>query len=398
MKVAGTHSTLVSKSIRLPVVCLCVCVTLFVSCATQKSGQLVGDPPVLEGVIHIVSRGETLIRISQAYGLTPQRLQRINNIHDPNALQVGQRLFIPGARERKTATLVQAAAPRQKGVYHIVKPGETLWRIAETYNVSQRTIERQNRIHDARKLSVGKRLFIPGADKERRVEMTVAEKVYHGTSGSREKRIALGERIQRIVDRYRVEKGDPPRQETKPQTVSRPPPERRVTPPTPTTTPKPAPAIAFSDVRPPSQVKKVGTITFSWPLPERFALLKKFGVGTGLMRNGVILSAGPGTSVVAAADGEVQLVGDVNDDFGDNFGNYIILYHGKRGGKGLRTIYAHNSEVLVKAGDKVRRGQVIARVGRTGRSPRNVTGDHLHFEIREAADPLNPLNLLPPIK
>jgi murein DD-endopeptidase MepM/ murein hydrolase activator NlpD len=64
----------------------------------------------------------------------------------------------------------------------------------------------------------------------------------------------------------------------------------------------------------------------------------------------------------------------------------------------LRTIYAHLSEVVVKAGDKVSRGQMIARVGRTGRVPKDIQTDHLHFEVREATNPINPMKLLPEVK
>ncbi len=58
---------------------------------------------------------------------------------------------------------------------------------------------------------------------------------------------------------------------------------------------------------------------------------------------------------------------------------------------GLLTLYAHASAILVRQGDRVRRGEPVARVGETGRT----TGPHLHFEVREGTRPKNPLLFLP---
>ena len=78
----------------------------------------------------------------------------------------------------------------------------------------------------------------------------------------------------------------------------------------------------------------------------------------------------------------------------------MVLFSGERGGYGklillahdrdLVTVYAHNARNLVSQGEKVSRGEEIARVGRTG----NATGPHLHFEVRIAAQPRDPLGFL----
>ncbi len=65
------------------------------------------------------------------------------------------------------------------------------------------------------------------------------------------------------------------------------------------------------------------------------------------------------------------------------YGNVIILSHDE----GYSTVYAHNSVNLVKKGQYVKKGSVIAKVGRTG----NATGPHLHFEVRLSGKPINPL-------
>lgn len=86
-----------------------------------------------------------------------------------------------------------------------------------------------------------------------------------------------------------------------------------------------------------------------------------------------------GQPVVAARAGRVVYSGATMRGYGKT----VILEHGK----GLRSLYAHNSTLLVVTGQRVRRGQAIARVGRTG----NATTEHCHFEIRRHEVPVNPL-------
>ncbi|MFB6396212.1 peptidoglycan DD-metalloendopeptidase family protein [Polymorphospora lycopeni] len=101
---------------------------------------------------------------------------------------------------------------------------------------------------------------------------------------------------------------------------------------------------------------------------------------------GVDIAAGGGQPIHAAADGTVIRAG-----WNGGYGNYTCLSHGRSGGKGLSTCYAHQSSIGVRAGQYVRRGQVIGRVGTTGAS----TGNHLHFEVRLNGSPTNPLSWLP---
>jgi murein DD-endopeptidase MepM/ murein hydrolase activator NlpD len=91
--------------------------------------------------------------------------------------------------------------------------------------------------------------------------------------------------------------------------------------------------------------------------------------GQAALHTGLDFPADVGTPVLAAAGGVV-----LSSEYQPQYGNVIELDHGK----GVVTRYAHNSKVLVKTGDIVRRSQVIAEVGTTGRS----TGPHLHFEVR----------------
>lgn len=96
---------------------------------------------------------------------------------------------------------------------------------------------------------------------------------------------------------------------------------------------------------------------------------------------GVDVAAAEGSEILAAADGVVRFSGDRG-----GYGNTVEIDHGG----GVTTLYAHASELAVEEGDKVLKGQVIARVGSTGRS----TGDHLHFEVRLDNLPISPTRAL----
>jgi murein DD-endopeptidase MepM/ murein hydrolase activator NlpD len=101
---------------------------------------------------------------------------------------------------------------------------------------------------------------------------------------------------------------------------------------------------------------------------------------------GVDIAANGGQPIYAAADGKVMRAG-----WNGGYGNFTCLSHGAYQGSGLSTCYAHQSRILVDPGQRVRRGQVIGRVGTTGAS----TGYHLHFEVRLDGTPKNPLRWLP---
>jgi murein DD-endopeptidase MepM/ murein hydrolase activator NlpD len=104
------------------------------------------------------------------------------------------------------------------------------------------------------------------------------------------------------------------------------------------------------------------------------------------LHNGIDVGAGTGAPIMAAADGEVVRAG-----YSGGSGNYTCIYHGRHGGDAVSTCYAHQSQILVRPGQQVRRGQLIGRVGSTGTS----TGPHLHFEVRLDGNPVDPVKWLP---
>jgi murein DD-endopeptidase MepM/ murein hydrolase activator NlpD len=97
--------------------------------------------------------------------------------------------------------------------------------------------------------------------------------------------------------------------------------------------------------------------------------------------SGMDIASGPGTPVKATADGIVSFAG-----WSGGSGNLVALEHGLD----FSTYYAHNGSLVVKLGQKVKRGDLIAYVGSTG----NSTGPHLHYEVWKKGKALNPLNFI----
>ena len=120
---------------------------------------------------------------------------------------------------------------------------------------------------------------------------------------------------------------------------------------------------------------------FIWPGPNG-KLSSRFGIRNGVKHDGVDIAAPAGTPVLAAARGEVIYVGRMR-----GYGNIIIVQHDGR----YATVYAHISKNSVRQGQRVACGQMIGRVGRSGRT----SGANLHFEVRHNNVASNPLALLP---
>lgn len=114
----------------------------------------------------------------------------------------------------------------------------------------------------------------------------------------------------------------------------------------------------------------------AWPIPGYTRITSKYGMrvhpitGVYKLHTGVDVSAPMGANFVAANDGIV-----VKAEYNSAYGNMVIIDHGG----GVSTLYAHGSEMMVKVGDYVKRGEtVVLKVGSTGYS----TGPHAHFEVR----------------
>ena len=134
-------------------------------------------------------------------------------------------------------------------------------------------------------------------------------------------------------------------------------------------------------------VKYSGNGKFGFPLTSYTRISSTYGyrihpiTGTKKLHTGIDYAAPYGTSILAAEDGVVLTAG-----WNSGYGYCVTINHGG----GYVTLYGHCSSLLVSAGQSVKRGQTIAKVGSTG----NSTGNHLHFEVRINGNTVNPAGYL----
>jgi hypothetical protein len=133
----------------------------------------------------------------------------------------------------------------------------------------------------------------------------------------------------------------------------------------------------------PSQVQPPGNQR--WLMPARGLLTSGYGWRWGRMHKGIDIANSIGTAIVAAQHGRVTFSGWSDGGYG-----YLVeITHGD----GSRSLYAHQSRILVREGEEVLQGQQIGEMGSTGRS----TGPHLHFEIHSPGyGAINPMDVLQP--
>ena len=234
-----------------------------------------------------------------------------------------------------------AASCAPTGVYHVVEPGQTLYRIAKAYDIDEGRLASVNGVIDPTRLEAGQRLFIPGATLTRDVPVPT-----------------------------------PPRKAASPL-------------PSPVIKDKPAPKT--SKKTQPTEPKSgasanviPGTApvpgTFVWPV--RGKVVSEFGTVAGKASKGLEIAVPHGTSVVAAAAGKVIYSNDMR-----GYGKLIILEHADN----YFTVYGFNAKNLVAVDNYVGQGEKIALSGSPGggKSPR------LHFEIRKGKTAVNPIFFLP---
>ncbi len=239
------------------------------------------------------------------------------------------------------ACLVLVGCSISHGVYHTIERGQTLWRIAKTYNVDIQDVAEFNDITDITQIKQGQKLFIPGAWQVLKVEP------YQSQDSSLSPQVLSRE--PKTQDRHKsTSHQSPSRGESKEE------PEGKIV---------------------------VEKWRFLWPVKGE--VMSPFGVRNGKKHDGIDIAASAGSPIFAAADGEVIY----SDDGVRGYGNMVMLKHKDS----FITIYAHNRENLVKGGEMVKKGNVIARLGNSGHS----SGPHLHFEVRKDKKPRNPLFFLP---
>jgi murein DD-endopeptidase MepM/ murein hydrolase activator NlpD len=252
-------------------------------------------------------------------------------------------------------------AQAASGGIHVVAPGETLTSIARLYGKSRPEIAKANKIDAYAIVRVGQRLAIPGI---RQPQVKSAANVPAPQPAAKPPAAAP----QAAKPEAAKPQGAAPQKVVATQGTA----TARLA--TPVSDAPEATASATSEM--------TGAVpSFRWPARGR--VIAGFGAKVnGAANDGLNLAVPEGTSVKAAEDGVVAYAG--NELKG--YGNLVLVRHSN----GFVTAYAHASEVMVKRGDQVKRGQTIARAGQTG----SVSSPQLHFEIRKGSTPVDPAQYL----
>ena len=308
----------------------------------------------------IVGTSDTLDVLAKRYHVTPQAILAANGYKGPRALSPGQQLIIPHpatAAAPAPAMAPVAAVPAAKPVAavaappstHFVNRGDTLASIARQNHLTPAELARANNLDQASPLKLGARLTVPGkavaAAAPAAPVATVPQAVATVPAPAPTTRVATAGPIQSA----RLAQANPA-------------PEKEEEPARPAETTSALP-------------------TFRWP--ARGKVITSYGAKTnGKSNDGINLAVPEGTPVKAAEDGVVAYSG--NELKG--YGNLVLVRHSN----GYVTAYAHASELMVKRGDPIKRGQVIAKSGQSG----EVGSPQLHFEIRKGSSPVDPLQFL----
>lgn len=282
---------------------------------------------VKKGII-LVQPGESLYVLARRHGVALRGLIQANKLNPPYVIRPGQKLRLPLTR------------------YHVVGKGDTVYQVARHYDVDMGSLVRINQIEPPYRVVRGQSLRLPDARIPKKYDKQRSSLARQNASTGRQ---------------------GPHWVLARPSSATR---EKPLTPPARARWRKPDPVKVRNP--PPRTSRK-----FLWPVRGR--IIESFGARVGGLHNdGINIAARKGASIRAAENGVVAYTGNQLQ----GFGNLVLLKHAG----GWMTAYAHSSVILVKRGDIVRRGQTIAKVGRTG----NVSKPQLHFELRRGERAVNP--------
>ena len=305
----------------------------------------------------IVGTSDTLEILAQRYRVTSAAILAANGYRGPRTLSPGQQLIIPHATA--IAAAPATAAPVSKPIavtsaapsVHVVNPGDTLISIARRNHVSVAQLAKANNLDSSAKLRLGARLTVPGAKTAgvapvAPAPVAAAQPAVAALPAPGTKVAAAGPQ-----QSVRLAQAGPTAEDNAGES--------------------PVKASEATGALP----------TFRWPV--RGKVITSYGAKTnGKSNDGINLAVPEGTPIKAAEDGVVAYSG--NELKG--YGNLVLVRHSN----GYVTAYAHASELLVKRGDTIKCGQVIAKSGHSG----EVASPQLHFEIRKGSNPVDPLQFL----
>jgi murein DD-endopeptidase MepM/ murein hydrolase activator NlpD len=320
--------------------------------------------PPAQGTMIIVGTSDTVDILAKRYNVSAAAILHANGYKGPRTLSPGQQLIIPrqiAAIATPAATPAPALAPpASKPVaavavpssVHVVNRGDTLMSIARRNHVPVAELAKANNLDTTAKLSLGMKLTVPGAKSAaavpvaqpvapvQQVAAVAAPAAKLATPAAPQQSARLAQATTNVEEKPVAE----------------------------------APAVKSSEA--------TGALpTFRWPV--RGKVITSYGAKTnGKSNDGINLAVPEGTPVKAAEDGVVAYSG--NELKG--YGNLVLVRHSN----GYVTAYAHASELMVKRGDTIKRGQIIAKSGQSG----EVGSPQLHFEIRKGSSPVDPLQFL----
>lgn len=319
----------------------------------------VAAAPAHGGTTIIVGTSDTLDLLAKRYNVSPAAILQANGYKGPRTLSPGQQLIIP----RQAAAVAPAptvAPPASKPVaavaalstVHVVNRGDTLMSIARRNHIPVADLAKANNLETSAKLSLGMKLTVPGTKSAaapvaqpvapvQQLAAVTAPVAKPGTPAAQQQSARLAQPTINVEEKQVVAE---------------------------------APAVKPSEA--------TGALpTFRWPV--RGKVITTYGAKTnGKSNDGINLAVPEGTPVKAAEDGVVAYSG--NELKG--YGNLVLVRHSN----GYVTAYAHASELMVKRGDTIKRGQIIAKSGQSG----EVGSPQLHFEIRKGSSPVDPLQFL----
>lgn len=284
-----------------------------------------------------VRRGDNIYTIAKKFKVSNGAIIRINSLRNPSKILPGDILKIPSKR----------------GVYYRIKRGDSLSVIARRFRVSSISISRNNGIRKNR-IIAGTKIFIPEASAKNNSKTISSHKVV--------KLRSVAGVIKPGMKRAHSRKSPRVPKES-------------------LTGLQDSPLMNKTIIEGKKRIRKEKKLVLSWPL--RGPITSEFGyrrhpfTGKKRFHCGMDIGANVGTKIRASAPGQVIFTG-----WKGAYGNMIVIAHKND----YITVYAHNSKLLVKLNQFVKRGEVIGLSGKTGA----VTGAHLHFEVRKGIVPLNP--------
>ncbi len=325
----------------------------------------------------MVAQGETIDSIARRHRVPASAILQANNMTHAAQLRPGQRLVIPRAQQQQQQQIGQApqmappttrvAGPAQipsSHSTHTVAPGETIYSLGRHYRIYPDG-DRE-----------GEQRAPRSSREDRRPRHHSGPCLGRTAPRGARRRAAPGPVAQQQQPAQRIAAAKPDAPAAKPAANPKvahnnaPPSANLVTPAA-----DPLPETA------PTGTTGSSAVSFRWPVKGRIS--DAFGPkAAGGQNDGINITVPHGTPIKAAEDGVVAYAGSELK----GYGNLVLVRHSN----GFVTAYAHASELAVKKGETVKRGQVIGKAGQTG----NVTSPQLHFEVRKGATPVDPSQYL----